>query len=66
MLSSSGNYDAITVDPNCPSFSPLVACMQPGGSLLLTMMEQSAWKLQGNGPVESAASRAIKDKHEVH
>ena len=23
-------------------------------------------KLEGNGPVESAASRAIKDKHEVH
>ena len=23
-------------------------------------------KLEGNGPVESAASRAIKYKHEVH
>ena len=23
-------------------------------------------QLEGNGPVESAASRAIKDKHEVH
>ena len=23
-------------------------------------------ELEGNGPVESAASRAIKDKHEVH
>ena len=26
----------------------------------------AAGKLEGNGPVESAASREIKDKHKVH
>ena len=33
---------------------------------LLRKIGATLLELEGNGPVESAASRAIKDKHEVH
>ena len=39
--------------------------IRPGLSISSSYQDQLAEELEGNGPVESAASRATNNKHEV-